>query len=64
MAIVDNRRDRSAEMNIRVSCSEMGDGPGTGGKGLDGGKVNGGFGLGFGLASTIDRGVGSGEVGM
>ena len=62
MDILDNRRDRSAEMNIKVSCSEMGEGPGTGGKGLDGGRDSGGFGPG--LGNTIGRGVGSGEIGI
>ena len=38
----DARLEREAEMNMRVSCSEMGDGPGTGGRGDDGGRDSGG----------------------
>ena len=51
-------------MNIRVSCSVMGDGPGTGGNGLAGGSDNGGLGLGPGEGRAIDKGVASGVVGM
>lgn len=40
---LEDRRDRAAEMNMRVSCSEMGEGPGTGGKGDEGGNEGGGF---------------------
>lgn len=39
----DVRRDRAAEMKIRVSCSVIGDGPGTGGSGEDGGNDGGGL---------------------
>jgi hypothetical protein len=62
--ILESRRDRSAEMNIMVSCSDIGEGPGTGGSGLDGGSDNGGLGLGRGLDRTADRGVPSGVLGM
>lgn len=34
---------RAADMNLRVSCSVIGEGPGTGGSGLAGGADNGGF---------------------
>lgn len=39
-------RDRAAEMNMRVSCSVMEEGPGTGGKGEVGGREGGGPGWG------------------
>ena len=39
----DARRDRAAEINMRVSCSEIGEGPGTGGSGADGGRDGGGL---------------------
>ena len=38
----DARLLRDAEMNMSVSCSEMGDGPGTGGSGDVGGRERGG----------------------
>ena len=37
------RRERAAEIKARVSCSVMGEGPGTGGRGAEGGRDNGGF---------------------
>lgn len=55
--IFDARRERSAEMNLRVSCSDMGEGPGTGGRGDKGGPESGGFGLGRGLGSLAESGV-------
>ena len=62
---LEARRERAAEMNMRVSCSVMGDGPGTGGKGADGGRDKGGLGLGKGLFGMLDKGVvASGVVGM
>lgn len=54
---MDALRDRAAEMNKRVSCSVIGDGPGTGGNGVDGGRDNGGLGLGNGLPNAADIGV-------
>ena len=51
-------------MNIIVSCSDIGEGPGTGGKGLDGGRERGGFELGPGVGKTPDRDAASGELGM
>ena len=66
--ILDKRRERSAEMNIIVSCSEIGDGPGTGGSGLEGGSDRGGLGLGPGLGGTMTESGGpsgvSGVLGM
>ena len=41
--IFDDRRERAAEMNMRVSCSVIGEGPGTGGSGADGGAESGCF---------------------
>ena len=38
------REGREAERKRRVSCWEMGDGPGTGGRGRDGGREGGGLG--------------------
>lgn len=46
---LEARRERAAEMNMRVSCSVTGDGPGTGGKGAEGGSDKGGLGDGSGL---------------
>ena len=40
---LDARRERAAEINMRVSCSVMGEGPGTGGRGVDGGREGGGL---------------------
>ena len=34
------RRERAAEIKARVSCSVMGEGPGTGGRGAEGGNVH------------------------
>ncbi|KAI0684702.1 hypothetical protein BC835DRAFT_1310426 [Cytidiella melzeri] len=51
------RQERAAVMNRRVSCSVTGEGPGTGGRGLEGGRDRGGFGLGSGLEALRLRGV-------
>ncbi len=55
-------------MNARVSCSETGEGPGTGGRGDEGGRDKGGLegcrGLGRGLAPGKPRGVPNGVEGM
>lgn len=40
---LEERRARAAEMNIRVSCSVIGEGPGRGGKGEEGGNDGGGL---------------------
>lgn len=56
--ILDARLERAAEMNLRVSFSEMGDGPGTGGNGAEGGRDSGGLGLGSGLWNIPAMGVG------
>ena len=53
MDIFDRRRDRSAEMNIIVSCSVIGEGPGTGGSGLEGGSDRGGFGACFSMPLPV-----------
>lgn len=53
---LEARRERAAEMNMRVSCSVIGEGPGRGGKGDEGGKEGGGLGWG--------RGVRRGLVGI
>ena len=42
--ILDVRRERAAEMNMSVSCSVIREGPGTGGRGADGGPDGGGLG--------------------
>jgi hypothetical protein len=39
----DERMERLDERNKRVSFSEMGDGPGSGGRGAEGGKEGGGL---------------------
>jgi hypothetical protein len=39
----DERQERLDERNNKVSLFEMGDGPGTGGRGADGGRDGGGF---------------------
>ena len=54
--ILDARRDRAAVINISVSCSLIGDGPGTGGRGDEGGAKGGSLNWGEGT------GEGSGEV--
>ena len=41
--IFDVRRERVAEMNMSVSCSVIGEGPGIGGRGADGGLESGAF---------------------
>lgn len=55
---LDARFERAADINLRVSCSVMGDGPGTGGSGVDGGRDSGGLGLGKGVWRALDMGVG------
>lgn len=66
--IFDARRDRSAEMNSRASCSDIGEGPGTGGRGDGGGRDSGGFGLELSTdgitGGEVVSGVDSGEFGM
>jgi hypothetical protein len=62
---LEARLERAADINMRVSCSVIGEGPGTGGRGVEGGKDIGGLGLGRGLEpDRAARGVGSGVVGM
>jgi hypothetical protein len=44
MDIFEERRERLVEeRKRRVSCSDIGEGPGTGGRGKDGGRDGGGF---------------------
>jgi hypothetical protein len=44
MDILEERRERLVvERKRSVSCSEIGEGPGTGGRGKDGGRDGGGF---------------------
>lgn len=51
---LDARRERAAEMNMRVSCSEIGDGPGIGGNGVEGGREGGRLMLGDGVGVTLN----------
>lgn len=62
--ILDARRERSAEMNNNASCSDIGDGPGTGGSGEGGGNDRGGFGVVLPLGCRADSGVESGVFGL
>jgi hypothetical protein len=57
-----DRRERVEDMMMRVSCSERGDGPGTGGRGAHGGREGGGFRED--VESRGEEGRGPGEDGM
>jgi hypothetical protein len=56
---LDTRRRREVDRNNKVSTSEMGDGPGTGGNGEDGGRLRGGLVL---IAYGGDADNGGGEL--
>jgi hypothetical protein len=56
---LDTRRRREVDKNIRVSSSEMGDGPGSGGNGDEGGRLRGGLVL---IVCGIDAKEGDGEL--
>lgn len=60
---LEARLVRAADINIRVSCSDIGEGPGTGGKGLAGGAEGGGFGDEGGFADDGGN-EGEGERGL
>ena len=61
---MDARRERSALMNNKASCSDIGDGPGTGGNGEGGGRERGGFGVALRWGWTAERGVEMGVLGL
>jgi hypothetical protein len=55
MDIFEDRRERLVvERKRSVSCSEIGEGPGTGGRGKDGGRDGGGFVVEVGGAAAED----------
>lgn len=60
---LDARWERAAEINMRVSCSVMGEGPGTGGRGADGGREGGRLMLGEGVVMNGEGGMCEGGTG-
>ena len=61
MDIFEARRERAAEMNSSVSCSVIGEGPGTGGSGADGGADSGAEGDDSDDVDALDWGDAAGE---